>query len=232
MKILGRSRRINDLDVVFRRELEKPLQASARVLRSHSLESVGQKQNDRTQAVPFVLSAGDELINDHLSSVDEVTELGLPENQAVRTIEAVTVLKTQNSHLRERAVINLYRRLFRSHVLKGYVRMSVLIVIEYSMSVAKGPTGAILSGETHAVTLASKAGEGQRLGCRPVERPFVLGHFAPDPNSAYDLGMRMKIFGKSSLRVKKCRKFLLGNPGIDVGSRRLRPSSIPTPDAA
>src|SRR5262245_43697777 len=203
MKILGRSRRINDLDVVFRGELEKPLQACARMLSSHPFESVGQKQNNRTQPVPFVLSAGDELINDHLSSVDEVTELGLPENQAVRTIETVTVLKTQNSYLRERAVINLYRRLFGSHVLKGNVQMSILIVVKYGMSLAEGSTDAILAGETNTVTLASKAGEGQRLGGRPVERPFALGHFAPCPNSPYDLGMRMKIFGKSGLRIEK-----------------------------
>src|SRR5262245_3393981 len=216
MKILGRGRRIDDLDVVLRGELEKTLQARAGMLRSHSLESVGQKQNDRTQPVPFVLCAGDELINDHLSGVDKITELGLPENQAVRTIETVTVLKTQNSYLRERAVINLYRRLFKSHVLKGNVQMSILVVVKYGMSLAEGTTGAILSGETHAVTLTSKAGEGQRLGSRPVERPFALGHFAPDPNSPYDLWMRMKIFGKPGLRVEKLRQFLFGNPGIDI----------------
>src|SRR5215510_12148343 len=232
MKILGGSRRIGDLDVVLRGELEKTLQARAGMLRSHSLESVGQKQNDRTQPVPFVLCAGDELINDHLSGVDKITELGLPENQAIRTIEAVTVLKTQNSYLRKRAIINLYRRLFRSHMLEGNVQMSILVVVEHGMSLAEGATGAILPGETHAVTFASKAGEGQRLGSRPVERSFGLGHFAPDPNSPHDLGMRMKIFGKSSLRVKKRRKFIPRNPGIDVGSRRLRPPSIPTPDAA
>ena len=117
-------------------------------------------------------------------------------------------------------------------MLKGNKQRSILMVVEHGMSLAEGATGAILSGETHAVTLASKAGEGQRLGCRPVERPFALGHFAPDPNSPHDLGMRMKIFGKSSLRVKKRGKFLLGKPGIDVGSRRLRPASVSTPDAA
>ena len=83
------------------------------MLGSHSFESVGQKQNNRTQPVPFVLSAGDELIDDHLGGVDEVAELGFPEHQAIRTIEAVTVLEAQNAYFRERAVINLYRRLFR-----------------------------------------------------------------------------------------------------------------------
>src|SRR5262245_61897582 len=146
MKILGRSRRVNDLDVVLRRELEKTLQAGAGMLGSHSLESVRQKQNDGTQSVPFVLCAGDELINNHLSGVDEVTELGLPENRSIRTIETVTVIKTQSPYFRERAVINLYPRLFRSHVLKGNVQMSILVVVEYGMSLAEGTTGAILSG--------------------------------------------------------------------------------------
>src|SRR5215510_2383504 len=148
MKILGRSRRINDLDVVFRGELEKTFKAGARMLSSHSLEAVRQKQNKRTQPVPFVLSAGDELINDHLSGVDEITELGLPENQAIRTIETITVLKTQNPYFRERAIIDLYRRLFGSHVLKRHVQMSILIVVKYGMSVAESSAGAILSGET------------------------------------------------------------------------------------
>src|SRR5215468_8429804 len=110
--------------------------------------------------------------------------------------------------------------------------MSILVIVEHGMSLAEGPPGAILSGKTHAVTLASKAGEGQRFCSRPVQRSFALGHFAPYPNSAHDLGMRVKIFRKSSLGVKKLRKFFLGEHGIDVGSRRLRPASIPTPDAA
>src|SRR5262249_27568922 len=110
--------------------------------------------------------------------------------------------------------------------------MSILVIVEHGMSLAEGATGAILSGKTHAITLASKAGEGQRLGGRPVQRSFALGHFAPYPNAATDRGMRVKIFGKSSLGVKKLRKFFLGESGIDVGSRRLRPASMPTPDAA
>src|SRR5262245_59815524 len=202
------------------------------MLGSHSLESVRQKQNNRAQPMPFVLSAGDELINDHLSSVDEVTELGLPENEAIRTIETVTVLKTQNPYFRERTIINLYRRLFRGHVLKGNIRMSVLVIVEHGVSLAEGTAGAILSGEAHAVTIASKAGEGQRLSGSPVQMSFPLGHFASDPNSSHDLWMRMKIVGKSSLRVEKLRQFLLGNPGIDIGSGGLRPASISTPDAA
>src|SRR5262245_57869081 len=172
MKILGRGRGINDLDVVFRGEFEKPLQTGARMLGSHSLKSVRQKQNNRAQPMPFVFSAGDELINDHLSGVDEVTELGLPQNQAIRKIETVTVLKTQDSYFGERAVINLYRCLFRGHVLKRNIRMSVLVIVEHGMSLAKSTASAILSGEAHAVTLASKAGEGQRLSGRPVQRSF------------------------------------------------------------
>ena len=62
-------------------------------------------------------------------------------------------------------------------MLKRNVRLSVLVVVEDGMSLAEGATGAILSGEAHAITLASKAGEGQRLGRRPVQRPFALRPF-------------------------------------------------------
>src|SRR5262245_34540305 len=100
------------------------------------------------------------------------------------------------------------------------------------MSVAKGPTGAILSGETHTVTLASEAGAGQRLICGPLQSLFVLVHFAPKPNPSHDLGIRMKVFRKSGLGFEKLRQFLLGESGIDIGSRRLKPTFIATPDAA
>ena len=126
MKVLGRSGRIDDLDVVFGSQLQKPLQPGARVLRPMPSNPCGRSKHDPAQPPPFVLGAGDELIDDHLSGVHEVAELGLPEHEAVRAVKTIAVLETQARQLRERAVVDFDRGLVGREVLERDVGMPVL----------------------------------------------------------------------------------------------------------
>ena len=64
-------------------ELEVTLHTAGRVLGSLSVISVG-KGHDKSRSLhPLDFSGSDELINDTLSIVGEVTELSLPHNEGV-----------------------------------------------------------------------------------------------------------------------------------------------------
>ncbi len=82
MKILRGRGRLDDLDVVLRREREKSFEPRAGMFRPHALESVRQQQHESRQPPPFVFRAGDELINDDLRGVHEIAELRFPNHKS------------------------------------------------------------------------------------------------------------------------------------------------------
>ena len=51
------------------------------MVRSLALIAVGEQQDDAGLLPPLRTCRGDELVNDRLGSVDEVTELGLPQTE-------------------------------------------------------------------------------------------------------------------------------------------------------
>jgi len=78
MKILRGRRRVHNLDIVFGRQREKTFEARARMLRPAAFKPVRQQQHQPGQPPPFVFSTGDELVNDDLGGVDEISKLRLP----------------------------------------------------------------------------------------------------------------------------------------------------------
>ena len=84
MKVLGRRCQVADLHVVLRAELEKPAEMTVGMLRSLAFVTVGEKHHKTVSPVPFGLSGGDKLIDDHLSAVHKVAKLCLPEGHHVR----------------------------------------------------------------------------------------------------------------------------------------------------
>ena len=99
-KYLRRRGGLHDLDVVLGGQRQEALEPGARVLRALAFEAMGQEQHQAAQALPLVFGAGDELVDDHLGRVHEVAELGLPDHQPVRAVEAVAVLEAQHARFR------------------------------------------------------------------------------------------------------------------------------------
>ncbi len=90
---------VRDLNVVIGAHRKESLEPRAGMFRPLPFHAVWQQHDHATEPLPLVLAAGDELVDDHLSNVDEVAELGFPDHQPVRAIETVTVLKTK-AHFR------------------------------------------------------------------------------------------------------------------------------------
>src|ERR1700693_1572071 len=101
MKILRGVRRLRDLNIVFRSELNEALNACAGVFRSLAFVAVREKQDDAGEQVPLGFAGGNKLIDDGLRYVHEIAELGFPEDERFRIVAAVTVFETEHARLRE-----------------------------------------------------------------------------------------------------------------------------------
>src|SRR5258706_13507630 len=106
VEVLSGSRWVDDLDVIIRRETQKAFQAGARMLRPLPFKAVRQQEKDAAEPPPFVLGAGDKLIDDDLGRIPKIAKLRLPKDQSFRVVEAVSIFETQHSRFRERAVVN------------------------------------------------------------------------------------------------------------------------------
>ncbi len=65
-----------------------------------ALVSMRQQQYDTGGQIPFVFSSGNELVDDHLRAISEISELRLPSHQCFRIVTAVTIFKSQNGGFR------------------------------------------------------------------------------------------------------------------------------------
>ena len=92
---------VRNADVVLRRELEEALEAGARMLGPVSLVSVREEKREPRSLPPLRAAGYDELVDDDLRSVDEVAELGFPENEGVRSGDRVAVLERERRVFRE-----------------------------------------------------------------------------------------------------------------------------------
>ena len=64
-------------------QLQEPLDARARVLRALTIIAVRQAHHEPRALEPLALTSSDELVDDALSVVREVTELRLPDGEGV-----------------------------------------------------------------------------------------------------------------------------------------------------
>ena len=139
-----------------------------------AFETVRQKHDETAQPPPFVLAAGDELIDDDLRGVDEIAELRLPYDQAVGPVEAVAPLEAQHAGLGQRTVVNFEFGLARRQVLQRHVGFAALRVTEHRVPVAEGAALAILPGDAHFDPVGQDRGESQCFRRGPIESALPL----------------------------------------------------------
>ena len=78
MKILSCRGGLANLNIVVRCQLQVTLDSSAGVLRTLSLITMRQQQNQAIQQSPFLLPGRNKLVDYYLCSIGEVAELSLP----------------------------------------------------------------------------------------------------------------------------------------------------------
>ncbi len=128
MEVVGRRRDVHNLPVIFlvladqsfdrkhiKRNrvrifvttLQKPFQATTAVLRTSTLVPMRQQHHEARLAQPLRLACRDELVDDDLSTIDEVTELRLPQNKGIRRFRTVAKLEPKDTVFGQQRVGNL-----------------------------------------------------------------------------------------------------------------------------
>src|SRR5450755_870085 len=147
MEVLGGIRRLANLKVIPRRQLQKTLDARAGMLWPLAFIAVWQQQNHAGEQSPLVLARADELIDHRLRDVDEVAELRLPKHESLRIIAAVAVFESQHAGFRQRGIVDLAASLPFRNVLQRHVFLLVLDIKEHGVALIEGATASILSAE-------------------------------------------------------------------------------------
>ena len=130
-------RAVDDADVVLGGELEEALEPRARVLRSVALVAMRKEQGESRRLTPLRATRDDELVDDDLRAVDEVSELRLPQHERVGRRDRVAVLERERRVLGERRVVDLERRGRGRKVLQRRVRLSRRRVVEHRVPVGE-----------------------------------------------------------------------------------------------
>src|SRR5215467_7622355 len=103
-----------------------------------------EQQHHAAQPSPFLLRAGDELVDDDLSDIGKISELSFPHHQSVGTVKTIAVFKARDARLRERTVINLHGRLVRRKMFQWRIGAPVLIVQKHDVPVTESSARAVL----------------------------------------------------------------------------------------
>src|SRR5262245_27430424 len=161
VEVLGRSRAVANLHIVFCAELEKALDTRAGMLRPLSLIAVRQEQPQADGLLPLGLSACDELVDDHLRPIGEVAKLGFPQHQCQGIGHAVAEFKPEHSGFGEEAVIDLELCLSWSEMLKRQILPAVNLVEQYAMALAECASPAVLPAQTDRRSFDDQGSKGQ-----------------------------------------------------------------------
>lgn len=148
-------------------QLEESFHSAGRVVWSPSVITMRQQHHKTVSDVPLSLSRANELVDDGLSSIGEITKLSLPDNQVIGVGHGVAQLKAQNSELRdirirgnESATLRLWNHIGEWHVESFSVlieNMGVSVVVDSSLNV--------LTRDSDLVSFTEKRSESKRLGC-------------------------------------------------------------------
>ena len=153
-KCCARRRRLGYNHIVLRRELQKPLQPCARVLRSLAFVPMRKQHHQPAQQVPLRLAGRDELVDNDLRAIREIPELRLPKHQRLGIIAAVSVLISQHRGLAQQRVVHLEPHL----VLVSKVNANVfernplrlrLRIDQHAMPLVERPALRILPRQSH-----------------------------------------------------------------------------------
>ena len=165
MKILRGVRRLRNLDVVLRGELDETLDARAGVFRSLAFIAVRQKQHKAGEQVPFGFSGGDELVDDGLRHVYEVAELRLPQNQRFRIVAAVAVFESQHAGFGKSRVVDPAACLTGRDIFQRHIFVFVFDVDQHGVALVEGAAARVLAGRAELEFRLSPGS--QRRGLRP-----------------------------------------------------------------
>src|SRR5260370_3161433 len=153
VEILRGGRRLVDLHVVFRGELQEGFGACAGMLWTLAFIPVRQKHHAPRRKVPLVLARADELVDDDLRAVGEIAELRFPQNERFGIVAAESVFETEATCFRKRRVVNLAEGLLLGKMRESEVVVLGLRVDQNRVTLVERASLGVLSREAYGIPL-------------------------------------------------------------------------------
>ena len=218
MERLCGGRRNANLDVSARTQLQESFKPRRRMFRTLALIPVRKQQCQPAQAAPFCESAADELINNDLCAVGEITKLGFPDHQSVRIRRCIAVFKTKYSLFRQQGVENL--AIFRiTDGLQRAIHIPAVLVMQQRMTMRKCTAADVLAGQPDWETVINQGCIGHGLGEAPVNLKFPGSHIGAIRQNLFHPVVQKKVLRNLSQIGDQRLESLQGHRGVN----RIRP---------
>merc|ERR1711892_761152 len=175
--------------------LKEPLWSGRTMLGAHTLHSVRKKHHQAGLSHPLGLPTGNELVNDALGSVCEVSKLSLPQHQSIGVGHGVAQLKSKDAVFGQRAIAHRVGSLVWIQVFYGVVGGHVLcLVVQHVVAVGEGASFDILAGESDMDSIFKKRTKSKSLSHCPINLS-CLNHLSPGLVDSLHSGMDYEIWG-------------------------------------
>ena len=172
---LGRRGGVADLHVVFGTELQEAFEAGVTVFRALAFVAVRKEHHQAAVFAPFAFAGAQKLIDDRLGHVDEVTELGFPDDQSGRVGAGEAIFKTEDRKLRQGRVHHDDAALVLRKFGKWHVRLAGLVIKPDGVAMRERTTADVLTGEANPGAFVEQRAQGQHFAAAPVDALF-FGH--------------------------------------------------------
>ena len=122
------------------------------MFRTLTFVAVWKEQDDPAGPLPFRFRRNDELIDDGLRAIREITELRFPQTKHVRIIQWISVIETEDGGFGEQAVVNANARLISAspartaQMHQWHIGRAGFRVIKNRMASAESSARAVLTG--------------------------------------------------------------------------------------
>lgn len=134
---------------------------------------MGQRQDNSNLSNPFGLTSGDDLIDDALGCVVEISKLRFPDDQGVGVGHGESSFESEDTVFGQRAVADGVRGLVGVQVVQWSVSCLVDgLMVEHVMSVGEGTTLDVLARKTDVDSFFQERTKGESFTNSPVTFPF------------------------------------------------------------
>src|SRR6266702_2532990 len=162
--------------IVFGGKLQETLDARAGMLGSLAFETMRKQKPYARRQVPFVLARANELVDDHLRAVGEISELRFPQHQRLGKIAAEAVFEAETSRFGKRGIVNLAPGLLGRNVLEREILFFRFRVHQRRVALVERAAHRVLPAEPHRSAFQEERAERQRLGETKIHGALSMTH--------------------------------------------------------
>src|SRR6516164_629734 len=162
MEILGGGGRLANIHVAFGGKLHETLDARAGMLRALAFVAVRKQEREACGKAPLVFARTDELIDDDLRAIHEISELGLPEDKAFGIVARESIFKAEASGFGKRRVVDLTEGLRGREMSKRQIFLLGLRIHQDGVALVKSTALRILPREANGIPFEKERAVGKK----------------------------------------------------------------------